>query len=81
MKGTPGQRVVINFCYRKISGNLDLIFESVVAVQRRNGKGAIKMVAIRIERMGQIQGVLRWDDKTDETGAVSESRSVVPDSL
>ena len=39
------------------------------------------MVAIRIERMGQIQGVLRWDDKTDETGAVSESRSVVPDSL
>ena len=38
------------------------------------------MVAIRIERMGQIQGVLRWDDKTDETGAVSESRSVMSDS-
>ena len=39
------------------------------------------MVAVRIERRGQIQDVLRWDDKTDETGAVSESRSVVSDSL
>ena len=79
--GFLSQAVVINFCYRKINGSLDLIFESVVAVQRRNGKGGTKMVAVRIERMGQIQDVSRWDGKTDQTGVVSESRSVVSDAL
>ena len=39
------------------------------------------MVAVRIERMGQIQDVSRWDGKTDQTGAVSESRSVMSDAL
>ena len=39
------------------------------------------MVAVRIARVGQIQDILKWDGKTDEMGAPSESCSVVSDSL